>query len=376
MKRQFTNMHLALRAAAAVLLSAALSPAASFAPGEVAAWVQSVGGSVALDTAGRITAVDLTSTPIGDADLSRLAAIPALQRINLSHTLISDAGLERLKPLENVVVLNLYYAEYITDSGIAHLKEWKKLERLNVCGSKVTSALFEHIAAMKSLRSLNVGFSRATDDGFENLAGLENLETFAFAGNKMSGVALPLLKLLPALKNLEVSGWQRTDSGLWGLALSDFNLDSIAQLGQLESLDIGGSKVTDRGVAELAGLTKLHTLGLSETTVTARGLASLVKLPELARLNLWKAEKIDDQAASQLAAMPAIQTLELTETGITDKTLDTLEHVRTLRDVYVGGTAVSEARVAAFRSARPDCRITWWEKPPEPKKKEEKEDPE
>jgi Leucine-rich repeat (LRR) protein len=185
----------------------------------------------------------------------------------------------------------------------------------------------------------------------------------------MSGVALPLLKLLPALKNLDVSGWQRTDSGLWGLALSDFNLDSITQLSQLESLDIGGSKVTDRGVAEMAGLTNLHTLGLSETVVTARGIATLAKLPKLARLNLWKSEKVDDKAAPHFAAMPAIETLELTETNITDATLNALERVKTLKDVYVGGTAVTEARVEAFRMARPDCRITWWEKPPEPEKK-------
>ena len=214
------------------------------------------------------------------------------------------------------------------------------------------------------------------DVGFENLAGLENLETFAFAGNKMSGVALPLLKLLPALKNLDVSGWQRTDSGLWGLALSDFNLDSIAQLSQLESLDIGGSKVTDRGAADLAALTNLHTLGLSETVISARGIAPLAKLPHLARLNLWKSERVDDKAAAHFAAMPAIETLELTETGITDKTLDALEQVKTLKDVYVGGTAVSEARVEAFRAARPDCRITWWEKPTYPEKAAEEEEPE
>jgi len=228
---------------------------------------------------------------------------------------------------------------------------------------------------MKNLRSLDVGFSRVTDDGFENLAELEHLETFAFAGNKLSGVALPLLKLLPALKNLDVNGGQRTDSGLWGLALSDFNLDTIAQLTQLESLDIGGSKVTDRGVVDLAGLTNLHTLGLSETTVSARGVATLAKLPHLARLNLWKAEKIDDKAAPQFAAMPAIETLELTETGITDETLDTLEQIKTLKDIYVGGTAVTEARVEAFRAARPECRITWWEKPPEPEKEQENEAP-
>jgi len=62
---------------------------------------------------------------------------------------------------------------------------------------------------------LDVGCSRVNDDLFEQLDELPQLEKLAFGGNKMSGAALPLLKLLPGLKRLSVSGQQRTDSGLW-----------------------------------------------------------------------------------------------------------------------------------------------------------------
>ena len=63
--------------------------------------------------------------------------------------------------------------------------------------------------------------------------GLDQLEKLEFGGNKMSGVALPLLKRPPSLRELNVSGWQRTDSGLWGVAITDFNIDNIVQLEQL-----------------------------------------------------------------------------------------------------------------------------------------------
>ena len=74
-----------------------------------------------------------------------------------------------LAPLKNVKVLDLYYAEAVTDLGIAHLKHWRNLEYLNVRGTKVTSSLFEHIAKMSRLTFLDVGHSRVNDDLFEML---------------------------------------------------------------------------------------------------------------------------------------------------------------------------------------------------------------
>ena len=57
-------------------------------------------------------------------------------------------GIEHLKPLENVVELNLYYAEYLTDTALAHLRGWKHLEVLNLRGVRLTSQAFEHLCAI------------------------------------------------------------------------------------------------------------------------------------------------------------------------------------------------------------------------------------
>ena len=83
---------------------------------------------------------------------------------------------------------------------------------------------------MTKLRFLDVGHSRVNDDLFELLESLDHLEHLAFGGNKMSGAALPSLKSLPALRELSVSGQQRTDSGLWSVSVTDFNIGHIAQL--------------------------------------------------------------------------------------------------------------------------------------------------
>ncbi|HEX3449653.1 MAG TPA: hypothetical protein VHS97_15470 [Isosphaeraceae bacterium] len=241
---------------------------------------------------------------------------------------------------------------------------------MNVRGTKVTSLLFEHISRMTQLRFLDVGYSHVNDDLFEALENLEHLEHFSFGGNKMSGAALPFLKALPALKVLDVSGQQRSDSGLWSVTMTDLCVGQIAQLPQLEALDLGATMVSDRGLAELAHLKKLHTLDLRETRVTSKGIAALSGLPELRHLNLGRAKGIDNATVLALLPMAALETLELTETNITAQGLERLSTKKGLRRLYIGGVNVKPEDVAAASKALPDCLVSWWPKPkieyPEP----------
>ncbi|RPI77935.1 MAG: hypothetical protein EHM42_13420 [Planctomycetaceae bacterium] len=335
----------------------------------IPAAAQELGSLAALDLriercpAGQIIAIDLGDQWLTDADLKQLASFPALERIRLARTKITDLGLEHLAPLEGVKTLDLEYAEYVTDRGIAHLKHWRNLEHLNLRGTKVTSTVFEHVSSMKKLKFLDVGYSRVNDDFFENLGELEQLEHFAFGGNKLSGAALPLLKLLPALKELDVSGNQRTDSGLWGVAMNDFNVDQIAQLSQLEVLDLGETGVSDRGVARLAQLPHLRRLDLRGTRVTRQGLSALTSLANLTRLSLWRAEGVDDGAIPALLEMRSLEILEISETKISAAGVGQLTQMRGLRQLFVGGLELSAEQLEILRRELPECRVSWWEKP-------------
>jgi len=325
--------------------------------------LRSLGAHVATNSAGEIIGIDLARAWLTDADAEKLAKLPQLELINLAYTKISDEGLERLAPLKNVKVLDLYYAEAVTDLGIAHLKHWRNLEHLNVRGTKVTSSLFEHVSKMTRLRFLDVGNSRVNDDLFEVLDDLPQLEHLAFGGNKMSGAALPLLKSYPALKELSVSGQQRTDSGLWSVAVTDFNIGQIAALSRLEALDLGETNVSDRGVAELARLVNLHALDLHGTRVTSKGLAALTSLPNLQRLKLWKAKGIDDAAAPIFVQMQKLETLEIPETNLTPVGLTQLSQHRNLKHLFLGGLNLTSEQVDTLRQAMPNCQISWWTKP-------------
>lgn len=337
----------------------------------IAAWIEGIGGSFHKNSAGRITEVDLVGTWITDEDLARIGALPYLRKIDLSHTKVSDLGLAHLQPLKNVVSLNCFYCSYITDGGVAFLKDWVNLEYLNVRGSEVTSRVFEHLARMKNLRTLDVGFSRVNDDGFDALASLEHLEELHIGGDKMTGLALPSLRLLPSLKRLDVNGSQRTDSGRWGLMLTDANVESIGALTQLESLNIGGASVSDVGMKAIASLASLKSLDLSRMDITAQGLEPVTKMTKLERLNLWQCARIDDKAVQHLLKMTGLEILDLGDTNVTDKLLNDLAGMKSLKLLLVGGTKITPGRVEQFRKARPDCRIVWAPKYKEVKSEED-----
>jgi Leucine-rich repeat (LRR) protein len=243
--------------------------------------------------------------------------------------------------------LNLYYAEYITEDGIAPLKGWTRLQRLNLRGTKVTSKVFEHLAHLTSLRSLDLANSQIDDEGFEHLASLTHLEEIAIGGNRLTGAALPLLKLSPSLRKLDVGGIQRVDSGLWGVPLTEANLQQIAALTGLRSLILSGANLSDfgtdrparsqlRDLSMLKMLVNLETLDLSNTPVSDDALEALRTLPKLRELRLGLAANIHDRSVPVLLDMPRLESVYLAGSGLTEQGIEQLRKSGRFRTLDAG----------------------------------------
>lgn len=363
-----------MRFAVFLALAAALSAAAP--DGAAPDWIERLGGSVLVDGDGQV-AVDLSGSWVGDADLARLAELGRIDRLDLSETSVADLGLEKLRGLEGVRELKLRFAEQISSAGVAHLRGWASLEALDLRGTAVRSTVFEHLAKLTALRRLDLSHTRITDEEFHRLDALESLEELSIGSNRLDGSCLPGLKLLPNLRRLSLAGVQRVDSGIWGLALNPANIARIAELTQLESLDLSGATSTDFGsdrpgspIAERDALTGLESfenlkdlreLDLSRQPVTAADLAFVAKLPELRRLRLGQAARIDDAIVDVVRQSPRLESLYLAGTALTDAGLSRLAAVKSLREVNVGGTRVTAEAAESFRGQRPDCRVTWFE---------------
>ncbi len=299
----------------------------------VSEWAAAKGGQLVRDGSGRIVEADFRASWVTDADVERLAGMPDLRRIDLSHTRITDIGFEHLRKLENVQVVNLYFAEQIGDGALAAMKDWKQLRELTLRGTKVTDAGLAHLANHGALETLDIGYALITDGGFDALTTLPNLKSLAVGGNKVTDVGLNSLRMIPTLTSLDLSGAQRTDSGLWSASVTDIGLDVIGSLTRLEHLNLRGTKVSDAGAGKLGRLTGLRSFSAAETQLSARGLGVLANFPKLEEVNLWKAPRVDDEVIPLLAALPNLKWVDL------------------------GGTKVSEAGRKKLIAAQPNCRL-------------------
>jgi|SRR5262245_3310214 len=273
-------------------------------------WITEAGGTVTRDRAGRITGVDLRSSWVTDSDLPQLVDLPYLTHLDLSLTRITDHGLQQLKDAPGIVDLNLYYAELVTDEGLAALRGWKKLKRLNLCGTKITDTTLEHLANVTTLESLDAGFAQITDVGLDHLTSLPNLKELLIGGNKLTDNGLQSLRQMPQLTSLSLGGVQRTDSGLWSISLTEPGLDTVITLKELRSLRLDGMPVSSRWLEKLKVLDKLE------------------------RLSLQGCKRLTDEAAPLLASWPPLRILDLKGSAMTEKGVADLRRAKPKTQIF------------------------------------------
>jgi Leucine-rich repeat (LRR) protein len=288
------------------------------APGD---WAESLGGRLERNARGDVVAVDLRGSFVSDADLGQLARLEHLERIDLSLTRVTDLGLLRLKHLRNVGELNLLFAELITDEGLAVIKDWPRIQRLNLRGTKVTDNTLAILAGKDTIAALDIGYAEVTDSGLQHLPQLKGLRELSFGGNKMTDVGMQVLRSLPGLTKLDVAGKQRTDSGLWSVAVTDLALEPVATLAELRELNLAG------------------------TQVTARGLETLGRLKKLEKLNLYGAKRVGDDAVTRLASMPALRWVDLGDTAVTHRGFDELAKTNRIEALGRPAAPILETRV-------------------------------
>jgi internalin A len=288
-----------VRLLAALILAAAFLNAA-----DQSGWIAEAGGAFSRNREGQISSVDLRASWVTDSDLSDLATLPDLTRLDLSLTRITDRGLRLLKGAPRIEELNLYYAELVTDAGLSAVKGWKHLKRLNLRGAKVTDAALQHLSAVTSLEALDAGYALITDVGLDALASLPNLRQLAIGGNKLTDAGLQPLRQMQGLEQLDLAGSQRTDSGLWSVSLTEAGLDAIATLKNLRHLRLNGTLVSAAGLEKLRALTKLE------------------------QLDLERCRRVGDDIVVLLAAFRALKRLDVTGTAISKVGLAKLHEAR------------------------------------------------
>jgi Leucine-rich repeat (LRR) protein len=253
--------------------------------------------------------VDLRASWVTDSDISLLAAMPEIRKLDLSLTRISDRGMRGLRTVPGIEDLNLSFAEMVGDEGTSALRNWKHLRRLNLRGTKITDATLEMLGNMTTLESLDIGYAQLTDAGLEYLSSLTKLRSVSMGGNKLTDAGLQFLRQLPQVQFLDISGAQRTDSGLWSITLSEQGVDAIAGVSELKELRVGG------------------------TALAVNGLRKFAALPRLERLSLQGCKRIGHESVPVLAGMTRLRWLDLKDTGLGEEDMAALRQALPLCEI-------------------------------------------
>lgn len=224
-----------------------------------------------------------------DMALRRVGAFPRLKRLFLTRGQATDDALAVVETLKDLEVLMIWDAEHVSDAGTRHLTGLNslqnihinngqlgnkslavfsglpKLTRLSLQGNGFTDDGLKHLAAMKHLKSLWLGMGKTpfTDAAAEPLAELTDLEELDLQSSRLSDAGIAKLAALTNLKLLYVDG-----SGADGSSITDASVAAVGKLIGLESLGIQNTKISASGVRRLCEMPKLKRLMLSSSRLS------------------------------------------------------------------------------------------------------------
>lgn len=119
--------------------------------------------------------VDLTRSEVADADLSQLAQLPNLKRLDLWATKISDAGVASLRSLGSLEELRLE-SFHVTDFGMDFVATLPNLQVLTLESASITDAGVQKLPKLSKLKKLHLTLPHMTDRGLAGLLILSQIE--------------------------------------------------------------------------------------------------------------------------------------------------------------------------------------------------------
>lgn len=141
-------------------------------------------------------------------------------------------------------------------------------------------------------------------------------------------------------------------------SFSDEQLGGVCELGEIRSLRLTQTQVSDRGLQHLANLSNLKLLSLEGTHISDAGLTHLTGLSNLDRLWLG-GTRISDAGLKHLGSLSKLKYLSLNGTRISDDGLKHLSSLSKLELLSLQETQVTPAGVKQLKAALPGCMIVY-----------------
>jgi hypothetical protein len=201
--------------------------------------------------------------------LRQQRAIETFKRLNVVVRTqpVALFGLELVLPQEYAdEIVEVYWRDPALDENqLAALHGLSTVEKLELSGSRVTSAGLQHLAGLSKLYMLHLDGTQVGDDGLTHLSRLRSLGVLSLDNSKVTDAGLGHLRRMPQLERVYLNGTPITDAGLLHLA----------GLKNLKELSLVETQVSDAGLVHLKELKNLEMLKVHNTRVTQAGMDEL-----------------------------------------------------------------------------------------------------
>ncbi|TDU64544.1 leucine rich repeat (LRR) protein [Prosthecobacter fusiformis] len=235
--------------------------------------------------------------PYDAAFFEHLGHITPLESLNVISTKFNDEWMPHIAKLIHLKSLRFTNNGKLTDAGMVQLAGLKDLESFSFVGTTITGRAYAKFEGFTKLTRVSHRGSKIDDEGLKELCDhLPNLESLSLAHAKFTDAGAPNLAKLSKLKGLELGahatpaalknitalpieslqlgeGFNKSESlpiikeikTLKRLTLINFNvtdgdLDLLATMTHLESLELGGFENPEAHLPQLAAFSFLKEL--------------------------------------------------------------------------------------------------------------------
>lgn len=318
------------------------------------------------------------SPQVSDDGLRELLRLKRLESLELHDSAATDAGLAALATLPMLKRLSVHNVS-ATGDCLSALAESRSLATLELSGCQVrfrqiahhfgASATWLSITAdgmMQSGDRRRIAFKGTFDPGdVEHLAAYRNVETLVLNRPPFDLAQADCLREFSHLQTLEINvtlndrgasvlgclGQLRRLSLSARQAISPAGYRRLAGLKKLVELRLASCALTDDDLAFLAEMPNLEVLELPGNPITSTGMDQLRNLSKLRILNVSFCPEIDDEALAKISALASLEDLSAQDTRVTDAGLIHLFDMPRLKNVTVLGAAATPRGLRALRGA-------------------------
>lgn len=268
-------------------------------------WAWKLGGEAAFTDVTYVWLDDLGEEPLTESDFALLAELPHLQSISCQFVELPANALEVFAALPNLDSLDLSWVD-VSDCPLEKLATARNLRSVRLSGDSdsalISDRSLERISKLRQIHTLELVLCNGvTPYGLQSLRKMPQLRELAFQDfDAANDESLALLADLPQLESLELEN----------LRISSIGCSPISKLTRLKSLSLSDCDVDDSVLAMLRPLKSLTELGLYGTRITDTGVDELNRMSQLEKLILGRTD-ISAVGVKRLAALKRLKTLSV-----------------------------------------------------------------